>query len=551
LECAVTAPTASRPQSRFIPARPSWRRLTVLVSLLLLGWAALLPAGRAPQWWHYIVAAALILAFAGSWHGQHLSTAVARWTPMTWHNRRQRSRRTNRPQGRRRRDKQARASKRPAATRAGTLEAQIVIHLRPHPHALTTPGDHSDQLPWEVVTAWLNRYGVRADALTVCSLTRTPPASGLRSDSAALLGGRNTQHHDTWLTYTLRAENNVGALTARQTTMGTPAGTTSEDDAPVPHRAALADTTARRLIAELRERGWLATLSDVAEQLPQFVPPTVTVRRETWTGTQYSDGFRAVYAVEPGALPDVLEALPTLNTKATWVTVSVRSRGRQPATIEAAVGTLTAARPPRHPLPSLDGFHGLHRRIAPALSAAGLDEEAGVDLPPSQVTSSDLAALRWPTSAVGVPIGFNRARQPVYLGLASPEPVRITVTGTPAFHLGIIARLALSGLPVALYTADPRQWVALANHAAPQQFLMRPSTPPPEAIVVSDGSSEPPAGAITVTLRRPQSAQAPSTTIVITQDGQHPDLFYITTAHGRQWLSTRLSQDRSRVSERG
>jgi type VII secretion protein EccE len=537
LECAVTVTTASRRQSRFAPAWPTWRRLTALVSLLLLGWAALLPAGRAPQWWHYAVAVALILAFTGSWHGQRVSTVVARWTPMAWHNR------TSGPQGTRQRDAHTLQAQRPTTNSTGALLAQIVIHLRPHPHALTTPGDHSDQLPWEFITAWLNRYGVRADALTICSATRTPPGSGLRSDAAALLGGHNTQHHDTWLTYTLRAENNVGALTARQTTMGTPEGTGSEDDAPRPHRAALADTTARRLIAELRERGWLATLGDVG-QLPQFMPPTVTVRRETWTGTEYSDGFRSVYAVEPGALPDVVQALATLNTKAIWAAVTVRSRGRQPTTVEAAVGVLTAARPSRHPLPGLDGFHGLHRRIAPALSATGLND-AGVELPPTEVTSADLAQLRWPTAAVGVPIGFNRARQPVYLGLASPEPVRITVTGTPEFHRGVIARLALSGMPVALYTADPRPWVELANHAGPQQFSMRPATPPPEAIVVSDGSSETPAGAITVTLRRPQSAQAPSTTIVITQDSQHPDLFDITTAHGRQKLSTRLPEAHS------
>ena len=41
-------------------------------------------------------------------------------------------------------------------------------------------------------------------------------------------------------------------------------------------------------------------------------------------------------------------------------------------------------------------------------------------------------------------------------------------------------------------------------------------TPHPGAIV-TDGSVQAPPGAITVTLRRPQSAQAPSTTIVITQ----------------------------------
>jgi hypothetical protein len=120
-----------------------------------------------------------------------------------------------------------------------------------------------------------------------------------------------------------------------------------------------------------------------------------------------------------------------------------------------------------------------------------------------------------------------------------PEP---GVTGTRAFHIDIIARLALSGIPVALYTADPRESAALANHAAPQQFRMRPTNPPPRTIVVGDdGSSEIPSRAVTVTLRRPQSAHAPSTTIVITQDTEHPYLLHITTAHGRQSLSTRLA----------
>ena len=113
--------------------------------------------------------------------------------------------------------------------------------------------------------------------------------------------------------------------------------------------------------------------------------------------------------------------------------------------------------------------------------------------------------------------------------------------------MGIIARLALSGLPVAVYAADPRQWAALANHAAAQQIQIRPPAgPPPGAIVVTDGSVEAPAGAITVTLRRPQTAHAPATTIVITQDGRRPDLFWVTTAHGRVWLSTRLVDDAGR-----
>lgn len=511
--------------------------MTVLVSLLLLGWAALLPAGQPPQWWHYAIGVALILAFLGSWHGQHVSTTLRRWAPVSLYNRRQRTRRVQ--PGRRRATEDAGSGPASPEPRSNALEARIVIHLRPHPHAMTTPGDTTDQMPWQFVTSWLHRYGVRADVLTIAAVTRTPPASGLRTDSAALLTGLTPQHRDTWLTYTLRAESNVAALTARQTTMGS----SGEDaDSAGPQRAALADTVARRLIAELRERGWLATLSDDdGQKLPEFVPAAAAVRREHWTGTEHTDGFRAVYAVDPGRLVEVLRTLPTVATRATWVVLTVRTPALQPASIEACVGMITSAKPARKPLPGLEGFHGLHRKAAPALSVTGFEHE-DFDLPTSGVDWDALTQLSWPTAAAGVPIGFNRRREPVYLGLASPEPVRITVTGTGQFHLGVVSRLALSGLPVAVYTADARSWTSLANHAAPQQFSMRPPTPAPGSIVVTDGSMEVPGSPITVTLRRPQSAQAPSTTVVITQDGARADLFHVVTAHGRQMLSTRLTE---------
>lgn len=538
---------ANNTTARFAPARPGWRRLTLLFCLLLLAWALLLPKGTAVQWWHYAIAAAVTLAFVGSWHSQHFSTVTGRWVPMALHNRRQRTQRSKRSPAA---GSHHNTPSRTAPDKPEPLQARIVVHLRPQPHQLTTAEDETDQLPWEFITSWLHRYGVRAVALDVCSITRTPPPSGLRSDSGSLVGGPNTQHHDTWLTYTLRAEDNVGALTARGTTMDTPIEALADDQARGPHRTGLADTTARRLVAELRERGWLATLGPDAGQAPQFVPDSATVRRETWTGTEYSDGFRAIYAVQPDALRDVLKALPTLNTKATWVLVTVRAHGNQPMTVEAAVGTLTASRPPRHLLAGLDGFHGNHRRLIPALgiNGSGVPAREVARIP---ISVDDLAALRWPTSAKGIPIGFNRRRQPVYLGLASPEPVRITVTGTRAFHVGVIARLALWGMPIALYTAEPRQWAALANHAAPEQFQMRPHTPDPEAIVVSDGSCEVPAGgAITVTLRRPQSAEPPATTIVITQNVTNPDLFDISTADQRQLLSSRLATNAPRRQAR-
>lgn len=517
--------------SRFAPARPSWARLSLLVTLLLIGWAALVPPGTPPQWWHITLAVLLTVAFLGSWHGQHISTTLRRWAPLTIRNRRARRQRAGlRPsKGRRRRptpDPTPGSDQAPPPV-GPTLEAKIVIHLRPQAHALTTAGQHDDQLPWDFITAWLHRYGVQAEELTVCSVTRTPPPSGLRSDAGPLLSGLTPQHRDTWLTYTLRAESNLGQLVARQAPL------VSTDDGL--QTAGLADTTARRLVAELREQGWRATLCDDHDQLPQFVQDTAAVRREHWTATEYSDGFRAVYAVNPSSLKAVLSTLPTVATKATWVAVTICARGRQPDSLQACVGVLTGTEPSRTPLAGLSGFHGLHHEVVPALTVTGLDDTATVSLPSAPREATDLTELVWATSSVGVPIGYDRNRQPVYLGLASPEAVRITVTGQREFQFDVMARLALSGLPIAAFTAYPQQWARLANNAAREQVSINPAgLLPPGAIVVNDDSrAELPPASMSVTLRRPQTAQPPQTTIVITQDHHRPQLFRISTPHVR------------------
>ena len=178
-------------------------------------------------------------------------------------------------------------------------------------------------------------------------------------------------------------------------------------------------------------------------------------------------------------------------------------------------------------------------------------EHDDFDLPATEVAWEPITGLRWPTSAAGVPIGFNRNREPVYLGIVSPEPVRITVTGTRQFHVGIVARSG--SVRACRWPCTPltrRQWTALANHGAPQQFSIRPVTPSPGSIVITDGTVEAPSGPITVMLRRPQSAQAPSTTIVITQDGRRANLFHINTAHGHLLLEHQAGRDARTVGAR-
>jgi len=490
----------------------------VLTTVVLIG-AALLSPDRHPQWWHGALAAAVVVGFIGSWHGQHLSTGLRRWAPMIWRNRT---------------DRGARGASEPAGTPAGdALHARITLQLRPHPHALRADGDRDDQLPWEFVTAWLDRYGIRVDRLTVCSITRTPPPSSLRSDVGAALTARTPQHRRTWLSYTLSAESNVAALMARRTTVAAADGDT-------PQRPVLADVVARRMVAELRERGWLATLCNDTAQLPVFVPAAAQLRREVWSGTEYSDGFRAVYAVDPNRLHAVVDDLGSRPAKAVWSVLSLRSHPDGRSALSGCVGLVTTTRPPLTPVPGLTGYHGVHRQAGEALGVGGLATHRRLAGPPQiDSTTVDLAQIRWPTAAFGIPVGRNRGRQVVYLNLESPEAVRVTVTGSSDFHVGIVGRIALSGLPIAVYSAAVGRWAALVNRAAPGQVHLNPPVVGESTIVIGDGSVTMPSADFTVALRQRPGATS-AATIVISQARGRADLFTISTPRGSEWLATRL-----------
>lgn len=516
--------------------------MSLMASTLLLAWAVLTPQHGHPQWWHLIVAVVIVLAFIGSWHGQHLSTIVIRWVPMTLRTRRARRHVAG---GQRVSEQHEQGqSMLDAAPESLAETATVVVHLSPQPHALTAPETSDDQLPWEFVTAWLDRYSIRVDDLTVCAVTRTPPNSSLRNDVAPLVTPRTPQRRDTWLSMTLSAPSNVAAIAAGRRARR---GLDNNQDAPQARTpiAELADVTARRFASELREQGWMATLCDDHEQLPQFVAAGAPLRRECWTGAEYSDGFRAVYAIDPKSLKSVLDALPAVAAKASWVSLSVRSRGSQGPAVSAAVGVLTAARPDRVLLPGVAGFHGLHHTAAHALSVTG---HPHLDLPTAPLSDVDLDSIPWRTAESGIPLGSDIQRRPNYLGLASPESVRITVTGTAQFHLRIVGRLALSGLPVVIYTNRREQWVRLANYAGPQQIGIAVGrngielpAPPPGAIVVTDGSVEQPSGgAILVTLRTPQPGPPPSTAIVITQVPNDQEWFHVITPRLRESAPSRL-----------
>lgn len=529
-------------QPRWAPARPSWVRLSLLTATLLIGWALLVPPGHQAQWWHLAPALAITAAFLGSWHGQSLSTIARRSAPMALRNRRYR--RQPASAAHRNHGLHRTPDPQPAAQPGDDDAATIVIHLQPHPYELSVPDDSRDQLPWELVISWLDRYGIRADALTVTSVNTTPAASSLRSDHSSLLSAATPQNRHTWISYTLRADANLTAISAGRVQRGarrSSSGTHASGDDTESYRTAIAELaaiTARRLVAEFTEQGWLA--SDVTQaQLPRFAATALPVRRECWTGAEYADGFRAVYQIEPHALGAALDALTHLHTKSSWVCVTLRQHGFQPLTIEAAAALLTTARPSRRVVAGMHGMHGLHARSAKRFTVTGLAE---VDLPRAPAVIDDLRALSWRTGSAGIPLGSDQHGDPFYLTLDSPEPTRITVSGTPEFQWGICSRLALSGRPTGIYAPNPRPWVSLANLAAPHQVSLNPPELAPDAIAIGFDSAALPPAAIAVILRPSAAPDSAPTSIMITQHPRRPDWFTVSTPRLRERCAPRLGE---------
>lgn len=490
-------------------AFPSGIRIGALVVALLLGWAVLVPTGSQWQWWQPTLGVLVAVLVLGSWNGLLLTTAATRWVPMRVRNRQRRNgsgrgrRRASAGGGRRKRGEDM-ASAEGSTSLSAVGEVTVTLRVQPQPHQVATADAAGGQLPWQQLLVWLDRYGVRADAMTVTSVATTPAPSALRQAQSRSV----TDQWECWITFVFSTVSNMEALKARSTVI---------DE--------LAKVTTRRMVGELRERGWVVAVVEDSAEFPRFVDRSARVRRECWTGTEYGDGFRAVYAVEPSALSSVVAALPGLATKCVWTSVTVRSQGRQGPTVEAFVAMLTAARPDRVPLKGLTGFDGLHRVRAEAVSIA----DAGVQLPRTELDVAGLQELRWQLVGAGVPIGSNKQGQPEYLGLDSVDPVRITVTGDPAFQLGMCSRLALSGRPMGIYVAQPDRFRELAANAAVNQIQ-----PAPKAdqigrswMVVGDDSRRVPAAHTTVLLRGPSGSEPAETSINITQDSQNRHLFTV------------------------
>ncbi len=193
-------------------------------------------------------------------------------------------------------------------------ESRATVLLRADPESA---GLHP---PDEVLTGYLNRYGLRAHAVRITNRD---------TDS-----GRTT-----WIGLTLDAAENLAALQARSATI------------PLQETAEVA---IRRLRDHLQESGLSTTVVDAED-----VPPLPS-GKETWRGLRTESGYLAAYRVPVDEkLDQTLHALRTQGSDETWTALEMSGDPARPS-VTAACALLTAERPGSAPAPGLTALRGRH-----------------------------------------------------------------------------------------------------------------------------------------------------------------------------------------------
>lgn len=309
------------------------------ITLVLL---AAVPALMAYPWsstrerWVLAVGVLVLVALLGWWRGLHLTTIARRWLAMS------RS-----------------GSGLHTDQRSGS-DAHATAVLR------VTPSD-TGALPVALITGYLNRYGLRADAVRVTSHDG-------RSETGEAV-------RDIWIGLTYSAARNLAALQARS--------------ASIPLQET-AEVAVRRLADHLREIGWETALVGI-DDLPELVGGSV---RETWRAlvesSAGSTSYVAAYRVGvDDALSDTLAKVRSLDAWETWTAVEVADDGRDHPTVAAACA-LHTAEPPRGagPLPELVPQQGSHRSAVLTLHPlSGRLLDGHTPLPDAAIEE-----LRWPTA---------------------------------------------------------------------------------------------------------------------------------------------------------
>jgi type VII secretion protein EccE len=312
---------------------PGTGRIT-LVLLALAAVATSYPWELARERWVLGIALAAAVAALARWRGLPLTTLVRRWTALKL------------PRG------GARGAHRP------DTDDRITVLL-----GVTAPLTEPDLLPLPLIARYLERYGLRAEAIRVTSRD-VEDESGKRTRT-------------TWIGLTFSAVDNLEALAARS------------PEIPL-HRTAV--VVARRLADSLRESGWLVSLVE-PEEIPEL---NVSGSRETWHGVALEDGdYLAAYRVTPGHdVPELLEKVWSYPAPETWAVLEIAGSGDDQTLAFGAVFR-TADQPTGGPVPGLSPQPGKQRASLEVLHPSSVQRLDG-----HAVVARDwLTRVRWPSSS--------------------------------------------------------------------------------------------------------------------------------------------------------
>jgi type VII secretion protein EccE len=312
------------------------------ITLVLL---AVVPAAMAYPWQSVRdrcvlgIAVAVVALLLGRWRGLYFTTILRRRVAMASRN------------------GGLRSGREPGID----ARATALLYVRP-------PSEGADALPLPLLPAYLDRYGIRADAIRITS-----------RDTGADSG---TPQRDTWIGVTVSAVENLAALKARSPQI--PLAKTTE-------------IAVRRLGDHLRELGWAVSIA-AADDIPR---PLSRSAREGWRGIRdrHTEHVAAYRVNVDSALPDMLAAIRSHEARETWTALEISGVKDRP-TVAVACAFRSEGKPKGGgPLPGLTPQNGNHWPALMALDPRSTRRLDGhTDLP-----ASLLERMRWPSAAAPVP----------------------------------------------------------------------------------------------------------------------------------------------------
>ena len=297
---------------------------------------AAVPAAMAYPWqsarerWVLGVAVAAALVLLSWWRGLHLTTLLRRRLAML-----------------------RRGGDETDPVPGADVRATAVLRVGPR-----ADGVDADELPLRLIAGYLDRYGVKADAVRITSRDT----------------GNDAPARETWIGLTLSAADNLAALQARSPRI------------PL-HKTA--EVAVRRLADHLREDGWQVSGAEPQDIPPLFAPDA----RETWRGLRDGEtgaGYVAAYQVAvDAALADTLAEIRSQRALEIWTAVEITGTATDHSVV-AACAFRTAGKPAAAaPLAGLIPQHGNHRVALRALSPGSVHLLGGR---PGRSVPPDLAA---------------------------------------------------------------------------------------------------------------------------------------------------------------